>query len=96
MSDDYRNQEKSDDRVMTIEIDCATCKAAIRSPIRFDWKDSFDTSTLLGNRLYCPSCGKMTACDKGNMRVVFVDDAGDISGGHVGSDVPPRDGAHEA
>ncbi len=91
MSDDYRNQEKSDDRVMTIEIDCATCKAAIRSPIRFDWKVPFDSSTLLGNELQCPSCGKTTACNRENMRVVFVDDSGRRSG-HVGSDVPPRDG----
>ncbi len=91
MSDDYRNQEKSDDRAMTIEIDCATCKAAIRSPIRFDWKVPFDSSTLLGNQLQCPSCGKMTACDKENMRVVYQDGSGLVSG-FVGHDVPPKDG----
>lgn len=93
MSDVDHVQENPDDRVRTIEIPCAGCGAVIRSRIRFSRRDQFDTAILIGNLLECSSCGEMTACDKTNMKVVFIDDSGDISGGFVGEDVPPRDGS---
>ena len=85
MSDADQTQEDPDDRVQTIEITCTFCKAAIHSPIRFHQRDQFDTATLIGNRLPC-SCGKVTACNKENMRIVYVDESGGPLG-YVGQDV---------
>lgn len=92
MSDVDDVQENPDDRVRTIEIPCAACGAVIRSPFTFRRRGQFDTSKLIGNMLRCRSCGKMTACDKTNMRVVYIDETGDLAGGFVGEDVPSRDG----
>ena len=65
-------------KVKNVEIRCKECGAWFRSPINFGGTDSFDTSTLIGNQVQCRSCGKMTGCDKENMRVHFDD------GGFVG------------
>ena len=92
MSDTDQNQENPDDRVATVEIDCAGCGTVVRSPFEFHCRGVFDTGTLIGNKLQCSSCGEMTACNKENMRVVYLDVEGDVSGGFVGYDVPPRDG----
>ena len=92
MSDADQVQENPDDRVATVEIDCVGCGAVVRSPFTFHCRGVFDTATLIGNKLQCSSCGEMTACDKTNMRVVYIDETGDISGGFVGEDVPSRDG----
>ena len=42
--------------------------------------DTFDTSTMEGNQAQCPHCGKMTGCNKENMRVRAKD------AGFVGKD----------
>lgn len=89
MPDTDQTQENPDDRVLTIEIDCAACKTALRSPVKFRQRDQFDTATLIGNELQC-SCGEMTACNKENMRVVYEDGSGLVSG-FVGADVLPKD-----
>lgn len=78
--------EESTERVKTVEIDCMYCGRALRSTIRFGERATFDTATLIGNKIQCAGCGKMTACNKANMRVVFVDDSGKLSG-HVGKDI---------
>ncbi len=92
MSDVDPVQEKPDDRIATVEIDCKGCGAVVRSPFEFTCRGVFDSGTLIGNKLQCSSCGQMTACNKTNMRVVYIDKTGDISGGFVGEDVPSRDG----
>ncbi len=91
MRDADQTQENPDDRVMTIEIDCAGCGAVLRSAFKFRRRDRFDLAIVIGNKLRCLSCGEMTACDKENMRVVYEDGSGLVSG-FVGHDVPPKDG----
>jgi DNA-directed RNA polymerase subunit RPC12/RpoP len=67
-------------KVKELQIRCSHCKAWFRSPIMFGGTDSFDTSTLIGNQVQCPACGKMTGCNKENMRVHFE------GGGFVGDE----------
>ena len=50
------------------EIKCLHCDQWLGSPIQFGDADSFFTSTLVGNQVQCPKCGKMTGCNKANMR----------------------------
>jgi len=63
-----------------IEIHCAHCQTWFPTPIWLGDSESFDSSTLEDNQVQCPSCGKMTGCNKGNMRVVFKD------GGFLGNE----------
>lgn len=49
------------------EIRCHRCKVHFPSPIQFGDAQSFFTSTLIGNIVTCPNCGKPTRCDKENM-----------------------------
>lgn len=69
-------------KVKEIQIRCLdqSCNAWFNSPIFFGDSESFDTSTLIGNTVQCPKCGRMTPCNKENMRVRAAD------GGFVGID----------
>jgi len=62
-----------------IEIRCGDCSKWFPSPIGLGDTQVFDASTLIGNQAQCPKCGKMTSCNKENMRVQFAD------GGFIGS-----------
>jgi len=48
-------------------IVCSKCKAMFPSPIAFGDKKSFETSTLVGNKVTCPKCGNSVPCNKENM-----------------------------
>jgi hypothetical protein len=52
------------------EIRCLKCGRWFRSGIQFGSADTFFTSTLVGNLQQCTKCGKMTGCNKENMRFV--------------------------
>ena len=67
-------------RVNTIEIRCLSCGKWFPSPIMLGDTESFDTSTLIGNTVTCAHCGRMTGCNKENMRVRSQD------GGFLGKD----------
>lgn len=55
--------------VKEIQIRCLHCDSWFRSPISIRNLETFDTLTLIGNQVQCPSCKKMTGCNKNNMRV---------------------------
>lgn len=55
--------------VKSIEIKCSNCDSWIPSPFMFGDMESFDSSTLIGNKVQCQKCGTMTSCNKENMRV---------------------------
>lgn len=69
--------------VRQIDTRCEHCREWFPSPIGFVESESFEASTmvLIGNQAQCPKCGKMTGCDKENMRVRH-----DAPGGFVGKD----------
>jgi len=69
-------------KTKVLEIKCTNpkCGAWFPSPIFFGDINSFDTSLLIGNSVQCPVCGKMTGCNKENMRVISDD------GGFRGND----------
>jgi len=46
---------------------CKQCSAVFPSPIVFGDRESFETSTLIGNIVTCPKCGSAVPCDKENM-----------------------------
>jgi hypothetical protein len=50
------------------EIRCEHCQQWFRSPIGFGSAEAFFSSTLIGNKAQCRHCGKMTGCNKENMR----------------------------
>jgi hypothetical protein len=66
--------------VKELQIKCLNCNQWFNSPIFFADFDSFDTSTMIGNQAQCPHCGRMTGCNKENMRVRAKD------AGFVGDD----------
>lgn len=66
-----------------VEIKCQHCGSWFSSPIAFGDGDVFDSTILEGNRVQCGSCGRMTGCDKENMRAVFPD--GGFTGNKAGS-----------
>lgn len=66
--------------VKELHIRCLNCNEWFKSPIFFGDLDFFDTSTMEGNQAQCPHCGKMTGCNKENMRVRTKDS------GFVGKD----------
>lgn len=49
------------------KIRCLNCKKWFPSPIKFGNVNVLDSSTLIGNKVKCPHCGKWTYCDKENM-----------------------------
>lgn len=56
-----------------VEIKCQHCGSWFGSPIAFGGGEVFDSTNLEGNRVKCSGCGKMTGCNKENMRAVFPD-----------------------
>ena len=68
---------------METKIRCKHCSGWIPSPIRFEDVDTFNSASLHGNNLQCPSCGEGTPCDKANMRARYVA-AGGKEGGFLG------------
>lgn len=56
-----------------IEIRCERCGRWFRSGIHLGDDQTFDTSTLVGNRQRCPHCRELTGCNKDNMRWVSAD-----------------------
>ncbi|MGI8467417.1 MAG: trigger factor [Pyrinomonadaceae bacterium] len=76
--------EAGDSRTKKVEIQCLHCERWFQSPIYFGDSQSFDTSALEGNTVQCPFCGKMTGCNKDNMRVGFED------GGFIGDKIKPK------
>lgn len=67
-------------RVKEIHVYCSHCGFWIPSPISFGGSESFDSSTLIGNRVQCPECREMTSCNKENMRVRYA------GGGFIGNE----------
>ena len=67
-------------KVVQVVVRCSSCRGWIPSPISFSNKDNFDSATLIGNELTCPSCDKVTACNERNMRLRYDD------GGFVGDE----------
>ena len=66
---------------METRVRCKHCEGWIRSPINFKDAATFDAATLHRCTLQCPTCGKMTSCDKANMKARHVEGLG---GGFVG------------
>ena len=50
------------------QLKCQHCDKWFRSGIQFGTAKAFFTSGLVGNNQTCPVCGKMTGCNKENMR----------------------------
>lgn len=67
-------------KVKSIEIKCSHCGTWFPSPIGFGDMSSFDSSTLIGNKVQCQNCQKMVSCNKENMRIRSED------GGFTGID----------
>lgn len=59
--------------IKTIQVKCTACGTWFDSPIFVENINSFDSSLIEGNRVGCPSCGKMVGCNKSNMRIVSSD-----------------------
>lgn len=57
-------------KTKSIEIQCLHCRQWFRSPIMFGSMESFDATQMSGNIVDCPSCGKVTACNADNMRLI--------------------------
>ncbi len=55
--------------VKEIHIRCLHCGSWFRSPISIKNLETFDSAMLIGNKVQCPNCKKMTGCNKENMRV---------------------------
>jgi uncharacterized C2H2 Zn-finger protein len=68
------------ERITKVEIRCTHCGTWFDSPMSFGSSEAFNTSTLVGNTVQCPRCGKMTGCNKENIRHHSA------SGGFVGND----------
>ena len=57
---------------METRVRCKHCAGWIPSPVRFGDIETFDSASLHGINLQCPSCGERTPCDKAKMRVRYV------------------------
>lgn len=75
-------QSPTGSKIVGIDIKCLNCQNWFPSPIFFGDSKSLDTSYMEGNLAQCHHCGKMTNCNKENMRAKF--EGG--SGGFVGND----------
>lgn len=60
-------------KTKSIEIRCEHCRQWQPSAIYFGDSESFDTSTLFGNRQQCRHCRKITGCNKETFRALFED-----------------------
>lgn len=69
--------------IRRVELQCLNCKTWFPSPIQFGDTESFERSSLIGNRFGCPVCQTMVPCNKENMRHARTDG----KGGWVGTDV---------
>ncbi len=67
-------------KTLSITMRCLHCGAKFPSPIFMTPYSTFSTATLFGNLAQCPSCGKMTGCNKENFLARFE------GGGWVGND----------
>lgn len=67
-------------KVTEVLIRCLNCGEWFNSPISFSELQPFDTATLYGNKAQCQQCGKMTDCNKENIKMRFED------GGFVGDE----------
>lgn len=70
------------EQITEIQVLCLNrdCVKWFNSPIFFGDMNSLMSSTLFGNLAECPHCGKMTPCNKENMR------ARSVAGGFRGLD----------
>ena len=68
-------------------IRCLLCREFFPSPIEFGSADLFYSSALVGNTVQCRHCGRLTDCNKNNMRF-FGDGEGFVGKDTVG---PPED-----
>ena len=55
---------------ISIEVRCLHCEKWFKSPIGFGGVKSYDTSNLIGISVNCSHCGKITDCNKENIRFV--------------------------
>jgi len=57
--------------IKSIEIRCIhhDCRKWFPSGITFNKSENFDTANLYGNKISCIHCGRVTSCNKENMRV---------------------------
>jgi late competence protein required for DNA uptake (superfamily II DNA/RNA helicase) len=60
-----------DAKTLSITIKCLRCNNKLPSPIFMTPYSSFSTATLIGNEAQCPSCHKMTRCNKDNFLARF-------------------------
>ena len=58
-------------KTLSITIRCLHCSSKFPSPIFMTPYSTFSTATLFGNLAQCPSCNKMTACNKENFVARF-------------------------
>jgi uncharacterized C2H2 Zn-finger protein len=65
--------EETGHKIDHIEIRCKHCGKWFRSDIHLGDNQTFDTSTLFRNLHGCPHCGKITSCNKKNVRCVNAD-----------------------
>lgn len=56
-------------KTKTVEIKCLQCNSWFDSPIFFGDSEIMETCTMIGNSAQCPKCGKMTNCNKENIRL---------------------------
>ncbi|WP_431602555.1 hypothetical protein [Clostridium pasteurianum] len=68
-------------KIKDIKIVCTHCGTKIPSPIFFGDTQSLATSTMTGNTMTCPTCGRPTGCNKENMLVVTEE--GTIKGSEI-------------
>lgn len=62
------------------QVRCSHCKTWFPSAIQIDDLDTFNMARITGNLQQCPSCGKMTSCNKESVRIRTKD------GGYIGKD----------
>ena len=73
---------------METKVRCKHCAGWIPSFITFESIEAFNSASLHGNNMQCPSCGKMTRCDKKNMKAHWVDEDGEGGeGGFLGIEI---------
>lgn len=56
-----------------ISVRCLNCNEWFPSPIGVSDSETFDETEIFGNRVQCPFCKEITACNKDNFRVRFED-----------------------
>ncbi|MDD3901987.1 MAG: hypothetical protein PHX22_12260 [Dysgonamonadaceae bacterium] len=57
-------------KIKSVQVQCMFCKGWFRSPFGFGDTQSFESSTLTGNKAQCPNCGNITDSNKENMKVI--------------------------